>query len=121
PAGDPVIPVLIAACAITGKIDTFVGTEVGINQTLMIAVDGANLAGPGALDHQIAITDTMHFVAVIVEQRRFDAEERAGGRTWLEVGGAGKRGDHDRAGLGLPPGIDDRAAAIADDMVVPLP
>ncbi len=35
--------------------------------------------------------------------------------------GAGERRDEDAAGLGLPPGVDDRAAALADDPVVPLP
>lgn len=30
-------------------------------------------------------------------------------------------GDEDAAGLGLPPGIDDRAALVADDPIVPFP
>ena len=33
----------------------------------------------------------------------------------------GQRRDHDRAGLGLPPRVDDRAAAAADVLVVPEP
>src|SRR6202023_3167741 len=39
----------------------------------------------------------------------------------LRRGDAGQRRDHDRAGLGLPPGVDDRAATLADDLVVPEP
>ena len=39
----------------------------------------------------------------------------------LSGGRAGQRGDHDSAGLGLPPGIDDRAAPVAHDVVVPEP
>jgi hypothetical protein len=35
--------------------------------------------------------------------------------------GAGQRRHHDAAGFGLPPGIDDRAAALADTRSVPLP
>ena len=31
----------------------------------------------------------------------------------LEVGRAGQRRDHDAAGLGLPPGVDDRAACLS--------
>ncbi len=50
-----------------------------------------------------------------------DAEERLGRGAGLELGGAGQRRDQDAAGLGLPPGVDDRAAAIADHAVVPLP
>ena len=33
----------------------------------------------------------------------------------------GKRRDHDHPGLGLPPGVDDRAAFTADVLVVPHP
>ena len=39
----------------------------------------------------------------------------------LSVGHAGERADHDRAGLGLPPGVDDRAALAADVLPVPNP
>ena len=39
----------------------------------------------------------------------------------LSVGRAGQRRDQDAAGLGLPPGVDDRAAAVADHAVIPLP
>ena len=35
--------------------------------------------------------------------------------------GAGQGRDHDHAGFGLPPGIDDGAAVAADDLVVPHP
>ena len=42
---------------------------------------------------------------------RHDAEEGPAGRARLHVVGAGQGGDHDPAGLGLPPGVDDRAAA----------
>ena len=34
---------------------------------------------------------------------------------------AGQRRDHVAAGLGLPPGVDDRAALAADGLVVPHP
>ena len=43
------------------------------------------------------------------------------GRPWLGVLDAGQRRDHDRAGLGLPPRVDDRAALAADHLVVPEP
>ena len=34
---------------------------------------------------------------------------------------AGQRRDQNAAGLGLPPGVDDRAAVIADDAIIPFP
>ena len=49
------------------------------------------------------------------------AEERKRRRTRLELDRARERRDEDSARLGLPPGVDDRAAALADDAVVPLP
>ncbi len=52
---------------------------------------------------------------------RHHAEERIGRRAGLEPRRAGQRRDQDAAGLGLPPGIDDRAAAVADHAVIPLP
>ena len=39
----------------------------------------------------------------------------------FELRRAGQRRDQDAAGLGLPPGVDDRAAAVADDAVIPFP
>ncbi len=44
-----------------------------------------------------------------------------GRRAGLERGRAGQRRDQDAAGLGLPPGVDDRAALLADHVVVPEP
>ena len=42
-------------------------------------------------------------------------------RAGLGRGDAGQRADHDGAGLGLPPGVDDRGAVAADDPAVPHP
>ena len=39
----------------------------------------------------------------------------------FEIGGAGQGRDQDAAGFGLPPGIDDGAAAIAHHAVIPQP
>ena len=53
---------------------------------------------------------------------RLDAEEAACvAEPGFSARGAGQRRDQDAAGLGLPPGVDDRAAAVADDAVVPEP
>ena len=52
---------------------------------------------------------------------RHDAEEGQARRAGLRGVRAGQRGQHDRAGLGLPPGVDDRAALLADVLVVPDP
>ena len=57
----------------------------------------------------------------IVDELRLDAEEGPRRRAGLEVGRAGQRRDHDAAGLGLPPGVDDRAASVADHVEIPFP
>src|SRR5674536_250813 len=43
------------------------------------------------------------------------------GRAGLQGGGARQRRDHEAAGLGLPPRVDQRDAALADPLVVPEP
>ncbi len=50
-----------------------------------------------------------------------DTEERPRAAPWLGRRDARNRRHHDGAGLRLPPGVDDRAAAAADDLVVPHP
>ena len=50
-----------------------------------------------------------------------DAEEGAGGGAGLGGDGAGDGSDHDGTGLGLPPGVDDGAALLADHAVIPHP
>ena len=56
-----------------------------------------------------------------VEQLGLDAEERQRGRTGLGTPGTGQRRDQNAAGLGLPPGIDDRALLVTDVLVIPHP
>ena len=52
---------------------------------------------------------------------RLNAEERPRGRAGLGGRGAGQRRDEDGAGFGLPPGIDDGAAVVADLLAIPHP
>ena len=61
--------------------------------------------------HEIALAGALQHLAVGVDDLRHDAEERPCRRTGLELRRAGQRRDQDAAGLGLPPGVDDRAAA----------
>jgi hypothetical protein len=119
-AGDPVIAVLVAAAAVAGEVHALIGGEVGLHEALMVAIDGAHLAG------QLSVMTRLPSVApsVICPRHRpvpADAEEgpawpsRASGRR------AGQRRDQDAAGFGLPPGVDDGAAAFADHIVIPGP
>ena len=80
----------------------------------------AQHARPGLLDDQVAFFARRHRLAVLVDHVGVDAEERPGGRAGLERRDR-QRGDHEAAGLGLPPGVHDRAALFADDVVIPPP
>ena len=46
PAGDPVIAVGVAPAAVAGKIFARIGGEIGLHEALMVAINGAHLAGP---------------------------------------------------------------------------
>src|SRR5690606_35167672 len=120
-AGDPVVAVGVAPAAVAAEVHAGVGLEVGVDEALVVAVDGAHLAGPGVEHHQGAFGLALEDLAVGVDDRRLHAEERLGRRTRLGRDRAGDRRDHDAAGLGLPPGVDDRTLAVADHVVVPAP
>ena len=70
---------------------------------------------------RLPVAGPVQHLAVGIDDLRHDAEERPRRRAGLEPGRAGQRRDQDAAGLGLPPGIDDRAAPVADDAVIPFP
>ena len=119
--GDPVVAILVAARAVAGEVVAGIGFEVGVDHPLVIAIDAADLAGPAGLDGEHTGAGAVDFLALLIQQYRLHAEEGASGRAWLEIGGAGQRGDQDAAGFGLPPGVDDGTALLADHVEVPLP
>jgi hypothetical protein len=52
---DPVIAIRIATAAIAREVLARIGLEIGIDETLVIAIDGAHLPRPGIGKHQIAL------------------------------------------------------------------
>ena len=60
-------------------------------------------------------------LAAIVDDVRIDTGQGLGTGSGLGSRDAGKWRNHDRAGFGLPPGINDRTAAAADHTLVPDP
>ena len=72
-------------------------------------------------DHQIAFACTFEHMALGIDDFGLDAEERTGCRTGLQGCRTGQRRDQNAAGFGLPPCIDNRAAAVADHFVIPFP
>src|SRR5207302_10719554 len=67
----------------------------------------------------LAVLDRL--AVALVHDVRLDPGERMGRRARLGRRQTRERRDHDLARLGLPPGVDDRAALTADNRVVPQP
>ena len=120
-AGDPPVAVLVAARAVAGEVLAAEVREIGVDESLVVAVDRAHLAGPAVEQHEIALGRALEDLAVAVHERRPHAGQRQRRGTRLQQRRAGQRRDQDAAGLGLPPGVHDRAAPVADDAVIPLP
>src|SRR5690606_6574603 len=121
-AGDPVVSVLVSARAVARAVLAGELAEIGLEEPRVVAIDGAHLARPGVGDDQRAFAGAFErFAGGRIDDLRLHPEHREAGAAGLERVRAGHRGDHVPAGLGLPPGVDDRAAAIADHAVVPFP
>ena len=121
PPGDPPIAIGIAPRAVAGEIAAGIGGEIGLEEARMIVPDGAHLPRPALRQAQIALGRAMEFGALGIDEHRHHAEQRQRRRAGLERRGAGQRADQRATGFGLPPGVDDRAAAVADDAVIPFP
>ena len=84
---------------------------VALLEALRIAPDGADHRRPRPLDDQDAALAELHRVTGLVDDVGDDARQRQRARTRLQRRRARQRRDQVAAGLGLPPGIDDRAAS----------
>src|SRR6185503_11692233 len=94
---------------------------VGLLVALGIAPDRAQHRWPRALDHENAALAAADGVPGLVDDVGEDAGQRERRRAGLGRRRARQRRNEMAAGLGLPPRVDDRAAAAADGLVVPHP
>ncbi|CCJ90048.1 hypothetical protein BN132_1976 [Cronobacter turicensis 564] len=106
---------------VTAEVHVFKRREIGLLETFVIAKQRARLPRPGIGNDQVALCRALLRIAFVIHQRRLHAEERTRGGTGFQFGRAGQRRNHEAAGFGLPPGVDDRAFFIADFLPVPLP
>ena len=120
-ADDPEVSLFVATGAVACGVEAFVIGPVGFFVAVLVAIDRADHRWPWFADHEAAVLVGFAFLAGIVEDGGIDAEEGQGCGAGLAGGGTGQGGDHDRAGFGLPPGVDDRAFAAADFLVIPVP
>ena len=95
--------------------------EVRLDEAVVVPVERAQHRRPRPLEHEQALTLVDRLALALVDDLGQDPGERPRRRAGLGRGDPRQRRDHDRAGLGLPPGVDDRAALAADHLVVPEP
>jgi len=120
-AEEPEISLPVASGPVARKIETGAPFRpVGPDMALGVAIDRFEHGGPGTGDRQIAAALLDH-ATVLVEDLGADPGEGPGRRARPGRRDPGERCDHDHAGLGLPPGVDDRAAPPADLRLVPDP
>ena len=117
----PDVTVVVVAGAITGKV--FVAELVPIRflEALGVAPDSAQHGGPGLGNNEestrvVGLNDT-----VFVDDLEVDAGNGNLRASGFQRRDAGEGRDHDRAGLGLPPGVHDRRFAAPNTVVVPDP
>jgi hypothetical protein len=125
PAEHPDVAVLVLLRAVTGEVvaSSVVGVgearPVGVDVALVVAPDGAQHRGPRLGEDQVAARAVRHRVAGVVDHVGPDPGQGGHRGARLAGGHARQWADHDRAGLGLPPGVDHRGAVLADHMPVP--
>ncbi|CAH0311906.1 hypothetical protein SRABI106_04077 [Rahnella aquatilis] len=117
----PVITVFVTTRTVTAKVHIFKRGEIGLLETFMVTKQCTRLTRPRIGDDQIAFACSFLRNAFVVYQSRLNTEERPRCRTRFQLSGTRQRGYHETAGFGLPPGIDNRALAVTNSPVVPLP
>ena len=120
PTEEPEVAVVVDLAAVAGEVPALVGAPVGVAVALGVAPDAAQHRRPRLGDRQVAAA-LGDRIARVVDHLDRDAGQRHRGRAGLGRDHARQRRDHVRAGLGLPPRVDDRAPLPADVGVVPHP
>src|SRR3954468_3005112 len=120
---DPEVVVLVLAGGVAHEVRLLAELlEVRLDVAVVVAEQRAQHAGPRLLeDEQTLLVALGLLTAGLVEDTRLDARQRGAGRAGLHLLRARQRRDHDLAGLGLPPRVDDRRVAAADHLPVPQP
>ena len=125
-AHEPEVAVGVHARAVAGEVAAGDVGPIGLAVALGIAVDGAGHGGPGLADDEQAAVAGGDGVEVAlasgcVTTSGWMPKKGRVAEPGLVGDGAGDGRDHDGAGLGLPPGVDDGAAVVADLLAVPHP
>lgn len=121
---DPVVAVLVPSTRVTEEEVSRVGTEVGVEVSLVVAVDGTSNSGPRTLGNKdtLDVSALENLAVGRVEDCDVDTEEGESGGSWLGSDTARDGGDHVGTGLGHPVSVDDGTLAVHTGVfVVPVP
>src|SRR5579862_2678718 len=118
---DPEITVLVATRAVAGEICAVDLREIISLVALGVSVNRAQHSGPWLAHYQQAALVGADAFAVAGDDVGCDSGKRKSRGAGLGSGRARHRADHDSAGLGLPPRVDDRASIAADNPAIPHP
>ncbi len=115
--------------AVAGEVEALIGElgPVGVPVPLRVTPDAAQHRRPRLIQHQVAgdvlgaVGVRLQQVAVVVDDLGRDPRQRCHRRAGFGRSDSRQWRDHRRTRLGLPPGVDDREVARAEDVVVPAP
>eukprot|EP00618_Florenciella_parvula_P002683 CAMPEP_0119520488 /NCGR_PEP_ID=MMETSP1344-20130328/36492_1 /TAXON_ID=236787 /ORGANISM="Florenciella parvula, Strain CCMP2471" /LENGTH=303 /DNA_ID=CAMNT_0007558381 /DNA_START=28 /DNA_END=939 /DNA_ORIENTATION=+ len=115
------VAVLVAPRVVTSKVVAR-EAKVSLFEPVLVAPDRAQCRGPRALDRQKALGLAIELSAAGIEKHGIATEKRRLGGAWFLNGVLGRNArDHVRASLRLPPCVNHRTFAVANNFVVPPP
>ena len=120
PPEQPKVPVVVDLGPVACEVATLETAPVRLPVPLRVAVDAPQHGRPGPRQCEVPAA-AFELPAGVVDDLGPDPRQREGRASRLQGRDAGQRRDHDGTGLGLPPRVDDRAAAAADLLPVPDP
>ena len=121
PADNPKITVRITPRTVASQITAFEFTPVLFSISLSVAVNRPQHRRPRFPYDQFPSDIGANLFAALVYHRGINAKERQRCAPRLGRNCAGQRSDQDRAGLGLPPGVDDGTTSAANGFGIPHP
>ena len=90
-ANDPEIAVFVPACTVAREVGTFDLGPILFFVARLVSVDCPKHGRPRLADDKLAAFAMLHFIAVVIDDRCIDAEERKCGRAWFEWSGTWQR------------------------------
>ena len=100
----------------------FVGGKIGLLAALVVSIGGSDHGWPREIDAKVALYRVaVEHLAFCIHNAELDAGQWQGSVSRFGGSDARERGDHNAACFCLPPGINNRAFALADVVVVPMP